>query len=240
MKRRSTDEAQLGLFGAPEPAGTTIPEPAGTPAPEPTGPPPEDARFIEGELPDRVARERVAGELETNFLVEAGAGSGKTTALVQRMVALVREGVAGVDEIAAVTFTRKAAAELRQRFQAALESAIVAAREQGDGELAHRLDGALRDIDRAFIGTIHSFCARLLRERPVEAGVDPGFQELLGAEEVRQRRGFWRTRSWRASSTSWWRTPTSSSRRSPWRPPPTPRSRRSASGWTRCLSGAGR
>jgi len=189
VKRRPSDEAQLGLFGdaeAPTPPGPALARPA--PAEEPS----EPSRFIDGELPDRTARQRIAGELETNFLVEAGAGSGKTTALVDRMVALVREGEAGVDEVAAVTFTRKAAAELRQRFQAALESAIVAAREGGADELAGRLDGALRDIDRAFIGTIHSFCARLLRERPVEAGVDPGFQELLGAEEVRQRRGFWR------------------------------------------------
>ena len=72
-------------------------------------------------LPDKAARDRIAGDLGTNFLVEAGAGSGKTTALVSRMVALVRTGTATVHEIAAVTFTRKAAGELRQRFQEALE-----------------------------------------------------------------------------------------------------------------------
>jgi len=59
-------------------------------------------------------------DLERNLLVEAGAGSGKTTSLVDRMVALVRNRACTVDRIAAVTFTRKAAAELRQRFQVKL------------------------------------------------------------------------------------------------------------------------
>ncbi len=187
MAKRADDPTQLGLFGA---ADAAVPEPVAPSDRPPTG---ARDRFIEGELPDQHARDRIAGELDTNFLVEAGAGSGKTTALVDRMVALVREGVAPVDEVTAVTFTRKAAAELRQRFQTALERAIARAREDDSQELVDRLDGALRTIDRSFIGTIHSFCARLLRERPVEAGVDPGFQELLGAEEVRQRRAFWRT-----------------------------------------------
>jgi ATP-dependent helicase/nuclease subunit A len=187
MAKRAEDPTQLGLFTVGDAA-------AGEPAAPEHAPAPADARdrFVPGELPDQHARDRIVGELDTNFLVEAGAGSGKTTALVDRMVALVREGVAEVDAITAVTFTRKAAAELRQRFQSALERAIVRARSDGDPQLVERLDDALRTIDRSFIGTIHSFCARLLRERPVEAGVDPGFRELLGAEELRQRRTFWR------------------------------------------------
>ncbi len=199
MAKRPDDPTQMGLFG-----DAAAPPTDSSPPPDPTADPPAAAtprRFIEGELPDQRARDRITGELENNFLVEAGAGSGKTTALVDRMVALVREGVA-VEEVTAVTFTRKAAAELRQRFQTTLESAIVRARADGHPELADRLDGALRAIDRSFIGTIHSFCARLLRERPVEAGVDPGFQELLGAEEVRQRRGFWRAHLERLSGAA--------------------------------------
>src|SRR5690606_15562348 len=47
------------------------------------------------------------------------------------------------------------------------------------------------EIDRAFLGTIHAFCARLLRERPLDAGLDPAFRETLGAEELRLRREFW-------------------------------------------------
>src|SRR5207248_4297743 len=70
--------------------------------------------------PDQAARDRIAGDLETTLFVEAGAGSGKTTALVTRVVALV---VAGVElrAIAAITFTDKAAAELRDRIRRALE-----------------------------------------------------------------------------------------------------------------------
>ena len=141
---------------------------------------------------DAPARERISIDLEMNLLVEAGAGSGKTTELVSRMVALVGSGKATVEEIAAVTFTRKAAAELRERFQIRLEHRV---REEagggGDDLLRERLARALDDIDRVFIGTIHAFCARLLRERPLEVGLDPAFQELPVEERIRVRRHFW-------------------------------------------------
>jgi ATP-dependent helicase/nuclease subunit A len=141
-------------------------------------------------LPDQEDRDRITTDLETNFLVEAGAGSGKTTALVDRMVALVRSGEA-VGSIAAVTFTRKAAAELRERFQDRLEEGLV---DTASGpEERQALESALKDVDQAFIGTIHAFCAHLLRERPIEARVDPGFDELLEFEASRMRRRFWAT-----------------------------------------------
>jgi ATP-dependent helicase/nuclease subunit A len=140
-------------------------------------------------LPDEAARARIAGDLGTNFLVEAGAGSGKTTALVSRMVALVRTGTVTVREVAAVTFTRKTAGELRQRFQKALEKDRWAPERTPD---QHRLlDRALQDIDQAFMGTIHAFCARLLRERPLEAGVDPAFAETTAAEANAEAARFW-------------------------------------------------
>lgn len=149
--------------------------------------------IIDLPLPDRAARQRVVSALDANILVEAGAGSGKTTALVRRMVALVRTGAATVDEIAAVTFTRKAAAELRERFQAEIEGDLRSARatEKADTLEVERLSAALSDIDRAFVGTIHSFCARLLRERPLEVGLDPGFEELPVEERAGLRRRFW-------------------------------------------------
>ncbi|HEX6693958.1 MAG TPA: UvrD-helicase domain-containing protein [Longimicrobiales bacterium] len=143
------------------------------------------------ELPDEAARRRIREDLDTSLLVEAGAGAGKTTAMVGRMVALIRTGRAQVQQIAAVTFTRKAASELRERFQTALESALRAARSADERDEEQRIDRALRDIDRAFLGTIHAFCARLLRERPLEAGLDPEFRETLAGEEIRQRRAFW-------------------------------------------------
>jgi len=126
-------------------------------------------------MTDQAQRNRIVTDLDTNLLVEAGAGSGKTTALVGRLLAHVRRGTP-VDALAAVTFTRKAANELRERFQIGLEKSA------GDGTIPQeqrlRLEEALRDLDRAFLGTIHAFCGRLLRERPLDAGLDPGFVEL--------------------------------------------------------------
>ena len=77
---------------------------------------------------DEANRRRAREELDTSFLVEAGAGSGKTRLLVERMAALVESGKAEVSQIAAVTFTRKAAAELRERFQVKLEESFRAER----------------------------------------------------------------------------------------------------------------
>lgn len=152
-----------------------------------------DTEVLTFPLPDQGARERIARDLDTNLLVEAGAGSGKTTALVGRMVALIETGVASADEIAAVTFTRKAAAELRERFQAALEARLMESRARGpDADpQTERLARALEEIDRVFLGTIHSFCGRLLRERPLDVGLDPAFEELPVEERIRLRRGFW-------------------------------------------------
>ncbi len=145
------------------------------------------------DLPDRAARIRIQTDLDASLLVEAGAGAGKTTEMVNRMVALVRTGRAGPDQIAAVTFTRKAAAELREKFQTALERQLRAAREEGREERVERFDRALREIDRAFIGTIHSFCARLLRDRALDVGLDPGFHEAFAVEQARLRREFFTT-----------------------------------------------
>jgi ATP-dependent helicase/nuclease subunit A len=141
---------------------------------------------------DESERQRVRTELHTSFLVEAGAGSGKTTLLVDRMVALVESGVAEVSRIAAVTFTRKAAAELRERFQLKLEERFRDERRERPGSArAGLLRRAIDDIDRSFLGTIHAFCARLLRERPIEAGLDPGFVEAPEAEAELLRDRFW-------------------------------------------------
>lgn len=127
-------------------------------------------------LPDQETRRRIASEFDKSFFVEAGAGSGKTKSLVDRMTGLVRFGHAGIENIAAVTFTRKAAAELRERFQIELERIL------NDGnapkEEKDRIAEALSRFEQATVTTIHSFCARILRERPVEAGIDPGFEEI--------------------------------------------------------------
>src|SRR5688572_26194816 len=140
-------------------------------------------------VPDQAARERIARELNVNLIVEAGAGSGKTKELSGRMAAGIASGDYDLEGMAAVTFTRKAAAELRGRFQLALEHELAAG---GDRNRQDRVRSALSNIERFFAGTIHAFCARLLRERPVEAGVSPGFTELDEMEERLMRQQAWR------------------------------------------------
>ncbi|MBI4880408.1 MAG: UvrD-helicase domain-containing protein [Planctomycetes bacterium] len=126
-------------------------------------------------LQDQRARDRAAAELGTSFLVEAGAGTGKTSLLVRRLVNLVADGVE-LSRLAAITFTEKAAAELKVRFRDELEQEAAAERAAGREERAERLDLAVEELEGAAVTTIHGFCASLLRERPVEAGVDPGFE----------------------------------------------------------------
>ncbi len=137
-------------------------------------------------MTDAEARQAIRTKLDVTMLVEAAAGTGKTTSLVDRMVNLVRNGKARASSIAAITFTVKAAAQLRERFQEAVERAS-----REERQISIFLRDALKEIDRGFIGTTHAFCARLLRERPVEAGLDPEFEEL---DEVAARRAtaeFW-------------------------------------------------
>ena len=142
-------------------------------------------------LTDEQFRRVIREELNTNLLVEAGAGSGKTQMLAERMAAGVATGAYQIEHMAAVTFTRKAASELRGRFHLALEKRLQQTKiADGDSAAqAERLLAGLGNMERFFAGTIHSFCARLLRERPVEAGVSPGFTELdeVQDEEVRNR-----------------------------------------------------
>ncbi len=140
-------------------------------------------------LSDDKAREKIATELNKNLFVEAGAGSGKTHSLVDRMTGIVRYGHACIENIAAVTFTRKAAAELRERFQVNLEE-ILHEKDVPEKE-KDNISKALSNFERASISTIHSFCARLLRERPVEAGIDPGFKEIEEDENIIFARAVW-------------------------------------------------
>jgi ATP-dependent helicase/nuclease subunit A len=123
---------------------------------------------------DHDARERIANDLDATLVVEAAAGTGKTTALVTRMVRLLASGRAELDRIVALTFTEAAAGELKLRLRGAIERA-----RQDDALPAverERLTAALPHLEQARIGTIHSFCADLLREHPVEAGIDPLFE----------------------------------------------------------------
>jgi ATP-dependent helicase/nuclease subunit A len=147
-------------------------------------------------LKDEQSRRLIVSDLDRNMLVEAGAGSGKTHMMARRMAAGIASGKYRIEHIAAVTFTRKAASELRGRFQLALEDMLRASREQTDFRLEPdgeaRVRHALSNLERFFAGTIHSFCAHLLRERPVESGLAPGFSELDEVEDAELRSEAWR------------------------------------------------
>jgi ATP-dependent helicase/nuclease subunit A len=137
---------------------------------------------------DEKYRQIILNSLNDSMLVEAGAGSGKTTSLVQRMLALIASGKCTVDKMVAVTFTRKAAAELKGRFQIALEKTFA---EEINPERRNRYQEALAKLELLFAGTIHSFCARILRERPIEARLDPDFEELDDVESILLRDRCW-------------------------------------------------
>jgi ATP-dependent exoDNAse (exonuclease V) beta subunit len=109
--------------------------------------------------------------------VSAGAGTGKTTVLVERFVKAVCERGLDVDSLLVITYTERAAGELRDRIRARLADA-------GRQELA-------RELDAAWISTIHGFCHRLLRAHPFAAGIDPRFRVLDEAQaRVLQREAF--------------------------------------------------
>jgi len=123
---------------------------------------------------DAAARRVITGNLDDTLFVEASAGTGKTTSLVQRIVNLVVTGRTTMDRVAAITFTEAAAAELRDRVREELERAALDP-ERPDSERELCRQGA-EDLDQANIRTLHAFAAQLLHERPLDAGLPPGFE----------------------------------------------------------------
>lgn len=105
--------------------------------------------------------------------VTAGAGAGKTRVLVNRYIGLLESGECDVENIVAITFTNKAANEMKERIREMVTQAIASGAAKGD-----RWESVKDRLSAAYIGTIHSFCGRLLRENPVEARVDPRFSVL--------------------------------------------------------------
>lgn len=139
---------------------------------------------------DHATRLLVRDDHHKTLLVEAGAGTGKTTALVGRMVAMIASGAVRIDEIAAITFTEAAAGELRDRIRSGLE---VAARgdapaggargEPVDDVARARCSEALDHLDDAAISTLHGFAQRILAAHPLEAGLPPRFEVLDAISE---------------------------------------------------------
>ncbi len=145
-----------------------------------TGVAPSDQAPSDQAPSDQAVREAAMRDLDTSIFLRAGAGTGKTSVLVGRVVEAVRRGRAELREIVAITFTEKAAGDLRDRVRRELYEALRSA----DAVEAERLRRALQQVDGAHIETIHAFASSLLRERPLEAALDPNFTVLdaVGAQ----------------------------------------------------------
>jgi ATP-dependent helicase/nuclease subunit A len=148
---------------------------------------------------DAAARDAAAHSFDESLVVVAGAGSGKTSVLIERLLCQMVDRDLLPESFAAITFTEKAAAEMRRRLDAALARLIARAdgtlgQKHDEGEeadrafawlrardslplalIAERAKARLRQLAETEVTTIHGFCARLLRRHPIEAGVDPDF-----------------------------------------------------------------
>ncbi|HEX6851434.1 MAG TPA: UvrD-helicase domain-containing protein [Candidatus Polarisedimenticolaceae bacterium] len=152
-------------------------------------------------LPDAGDRELAVRTFDRNLVVEAGAGTGKTSLLVERLLVALGSGRVALGDVAAITFTEKAAGEMRERLSDGLETlrAIAAGddlrppdarRGEADRAFAWLREGqdvppdtirdralaALGVVDRAVVTTVHGFCAEVLRRHPFDAGVSPEFE----------------------------------------------------------------
>ncbi len=154
------------------------------------------------ELIDDAARNRISRDgLDELLFVEAGAGTGKTKQLVDRVVALVLDRGVPMRDIAAITFTEAAASELRSRVREAFERRLHdAGHTVGSAPLAgdasreaegNQCEAALADLDGAAIGTVHSFAQRILSEHPIEAGLPPMVEVLDEVESLLEFEGRW-------------------------------------------------
>ncbi len=128
--------------------------------------------------PDQVQRDAAVQERRRNVLIDAGAGTGKTTILIDRLVEMLAPSTDApavpIERMAAITFTRKAAGELRLRIRERILKELAAPDAAPDRR--DRLRDALAALDTAYVGTIHSFADRLLRLRPVEAELSPSYE----------------------------------------------------------------
>jgi len=125
----------------------------------------EEVRVL---LPEQAA---AAYEINKHISVTAGPGSGKTTVLVERYIHILREHSLAIDQIVAITFTNRAANEMRERLRSEINLML----RISDEPERRRWLNYKRTLDGAVITTIHGFCARMLREFPVEARIDPQF-----------------------------------------------------------------
>ncbi|MDZ7859089.1 MAG: UvrD-helicase domain-containing protein [Candidatus Krumholzibacteriota bacterium] len=129
-------------------------------------------------LVDQAQRERAEEAVDESLCLEAGAGTGKTTLLVNRYLSILKKGRAKCTEIVAITFTDKAAAEMKTRLRREISELTRSA-----GDDSFELEESLVDLERAPISTIHSFASSILRDFPAEAGIDPDFSMLTDPDD---------------------------------------------------------
>ncbi len=127
------------------------------------------------EVPDKEVREEIVHNFETNYLIDAGAGSGKTTILVERIANLIKQRKTSIQRIAAITYTRNSTANLILKIREKLEEYYLL---EEDDKSRQAIEEALEYINYAHISTIHSFCYRIVLEHPYELGIDPFSTEL--------------------------------------------------------------
>jgi len=125
------------------------------------------------------SEQRFCLDLERDMLVEAGAGSGKTRALVARYLKILEDNRADVDGILAITFTENAASEMRDRIRMEIGRYI-----NEFGQKNYLDKKCVKKVSSALISTIHGFAARVIRENPFELGVDPNFSIIEGIERT--------------------------------------------------------
>lgn len=126
-------------------------------------------------------KQREAIEREGDLLVSAAAGAGKTAVLTERIARLVSLGLR-VDELLVVTFTKAAAAEMKERIEARISALADEAAERGESERAYELRRAAVSCECASISTLHRFCLNVLHRNYHEAGIDPAVQVSDGIE----------------------------------------------------------
>ncbi|MHC5033821.1 MAG: UvrD-helicase domain-containing protein, partial [Planctomycetota bacterium] len=136
---------------------------------------------------DAATRAEIIASTRKSMLVEAAAGTGKTTLIVDRILQGVCDGTLRLANAVAITFTERAAGELESRLRARLAAELY--RYDPASVERSRIQAAIEELDRANLSTIHAFCARILREKAAEAGVDPEFAvlEATAADVLRER-----------------------------------------------------
>lgn len=149
-----------------------------------------DNNKVETNQCEDLIRKEIENDLTSNIFVEAGAGAGKTSILVRRIMNQIKSGKWDVDQIVAITFTNKAAQELKDRIGKKLLEELH--KDEIKAEEKSLLENALRNLNLMQISTIHSFCFRLLTEASFAAGMRMDMRMVENSEEDGSKKAFFK------------------------------------------------